>query len=230
MNCFEIRRRRLVDPSTADPETSRHEMQCRACREHAAELRELERLLARTIRVPVPEALEWRILARHSLRGPRAPRWPGIAALAATVVLAVALVILQLQSTNEYLAEDLLAYLANHAETRTYEQPVPQEHLTAVLAPLGLAVDAEVAGPVADARPCQIRGRPAAHLVLAGDSGSIDVLVMPEEAIRERRVIQVGQLQVLIVPCPRGSMAIVGRAGETLSAVEARLRAATAWI
>lgn len=230
MNCFEVRRRRLVDPATSDPETSRHELQCRTCREQAAELRELERRIARTIRVPIPAGLEWRILARHSLRARRPRRWPGVAALAATVVLAVALVAPQPPSASNQLAKDLLAYLAEHGENRTYQQPVPQSRLTAVLAPLRLDVDANVAGPVADARPCWIRGRPAAHLVLTGDTGSIDVLVMPEEEIRERRVIHAGELRVLVVPCPRGSMAIVGRPAEELAAVETRLREATAWL
>lgn len=230
MNCLEFRYRRSLSPDASDRDLLQHERGCPACARNARELRELERHLARAVQVPVPRGLEWRILARQSLRRPQRRRWYAGVAIAASLVAALVVVLSgPTPQPQTALAQAVVSYLAVRPAATAVRAPITQAELTEVMEPLGLQFEA-AAGPLSDARPCRIRGQQAAHLVIEGEKGPIDVLVMPAEQIRRRHLVKAGDLEILVVPCPRGSMAIVGRSGEALSAAETWLRGATVWL
>jgi len=91
----------------------------------------------------------------------------------------------------------------------------------------------ELAVEVRYAGICDIRRRPGAHLVLAGERGPVTVLLMPDERVSQRAPLRTGDLEGVVLPVDGGSMAIVGSRGEPLNALAVEMLHPTrqnAWI
>jgi hypothetical protein len=71
----------------------------------------------------------------------------------------------------------------------------------------------ELAVEVRYAGVCDIRRRPGAHLVLAGERGPVTVLLMPDERVSQRTAAR-RRPEGVILPVDGGSLAIVGSRGE----------------
>ncbi|MBI4195158.1 MAG: DUF3379 family protein [Betaproteobacteria bacterium] len=91
MNCMELRRSLLVNPRLRDGDLQTHLAECAACSAFARQMESLESRIEEAARVPVPEALDERVLLRQSMRRPA--RF-AMLALAASITLAVGLGIL----------------------------------------------------------------------------------------------------------------------------------------
>jgi len=240
MNCFEFRRQCLAEPRTIDEQLRAHFHECRACRAYATELQRFDQDLQRALQIDVPGNLRSRILLRQSLRSGVWTRVTPYLAMAASLFLAV-MVALWLpdtdppegQSQGQRSATEIealvLNYLdENHENVRTGSS-IDTEHLNGMLRPLGMEL-AMKPGPVQAARPCIIRGNQAAHLVMPGEHGTVDILFMPHEFVGQRLDIINDNKRLLIFPCPRGSIAIVGHPQEMLATVERRLHEVSAWL
>lgn len=62
-----------------------------------------------------------------------------------------------------------------------------------------------------------------AHIVLQGETGSVTVLFMPNEAVATRTLVQDERFNGVIVPADQGSYAIIGERDEPLDVIEQRL-------
>ncbi len=90
MNCFEFRRRILANPREKTREQEQHMSECAACANLAKEMESFEASIHDAVLVPVPEALAERVLLRHKIRSPGRL---GVWALAASLIVALAVVI-----------------------------------------------------------------------------------------------------------------------------------------
>ncbi|MCC7414203.1 MAG: DUF3379 family protein [Gammaproteobacteria bacterium] len=227
MNCLEFRRHCLAEPHSTDEAFAAHEQSCSACAAHAHQVRTLDARIAAGFRVDPPAGLERRVLVRQALRSARRS-WRIPLGLAAAVLLGVSVLLVDRDGVPDpVLGEALFAHVVAPHPPRVNGIDVGSNTET-VLAALDLPISAPE-GLLAAVR-CRLRDRWVAHLVLAVPDGEVDVLIMPQEKVTVRTVYEHGDLQALVLPCPKGSLAIVGRAGESLAALEQRLRESTAWL
>lgn len=230
MNCFEFRRQFLANPASKDAALLAHRQECRNCHDFALEIERTDRELFAAMHVDVPHNLRSRILLRQSLKTHDWPRLTGYMAMAASVLIAIMIALWQPRFGNADIDDAVVAYLKDSEELATDKgRMVNTEEINDLLQPMGMMVDVSI-GPVQAIKPCVIRGRQAAHLVLAGEKSPVNVLYMPEEPVERRMEITYQNQRILIIPCPRGSFAIVGQTDETLARVEHRLHEASSWL
>lgn len=230
MNCLEFRRLCLASPDCSDEAFRAHRQECSTCRDFAVQMRRFDQSLGQAMSIDVPHSLKSRILLRQSLQPRRWSQMPIYTAMAISVLIAVMVALWLPQSDrSESVGDIVLAYLKDSQISAPSDTAVTSQALNSLLRPLGMELDAGF-GPVRAAEPCIIRGKRAAHLVLTGQEGKIDVVYMPYEYVNKRFKVSYWDRQVLVIPCPKGSIAIVGRYDETLAAVEHELHESSIWL
>jgi len=221
MNCLEFRHVCLTEPDSRDSEFRAHAETCRACQAFLEEQRQMEERLRRVLAVAPPPGLTARVMLKQSF----APRhWLPRLAVAATVLMAIAATsVTYLWNRPLLLEAEVLAHIQAEPEALAARGPADAGKLAAVLRVLGAQLDG-VPGEVRYAGVCDIRRRPGAHLVLAGQHGPITVLLLPDERVPQRMMVGDASLEGVVLPVNGGSLAIVGNRGEPLDALERRLR------
>lgn len=221
MNCLEFRHACLTEPDSRDREFCAHADACRACQAFLEEQRLMEEQLRRALAIAPPAGLAARVMLKQSF-APR--RWVPRLAVAATVLMAIAATsVTYLWNRPQSLEAEVLAHIHAEPEALAAPGPVDADKLAAVLRALGAQLDSAPV-EVRYAGICDIRRRPGAHLVLAGERGPVTVLLMPDERVSQRAPLRTGNLEGVVLPVDGGSLAIVGRRGEPLNALEHRLR------
>jgi hypothetical protein len=220
MNCLEFRHACLTEPDSRDSEFRAHAETCRACQVFLEEQRQMEERLRRILAVAPPAGLAARVMLKQSF----APRhWVPHLAVAATVLMAIAATsVTYLWNRPLSLEAEVLAHIQAEPEALVVQGPAEADKLVAVLRALGAQLDS-VPGEVRYAGICDIRRRPGAHLVLAGERGPITVLLLPDELVPRRITVGDASLEGVVLPVDGGSLAIVGKRGESLDALERRL-------
>jgi hypothetical protein len=222
MNCLEFRHACLTEPDDQDNEFHAHAETCRACQVFFEEQQQMEARLRRALAVEPPAGLAARVMLKQSF-APR--RWAPRLAVAATVLMAIAVTsVTYLWNRPLPIEVEVLAHI--HAEPEVFAAPGPAatDKLAAVLRALGAQLD-NLPGDVRYAGICDIRGRPGAHFVLAGERGPITVLLLPQERVPQRMTVGDANFEGVVLPAgSSGSLAIVGNRGEPLDALERRLR------
>jgi len=234
MNCLEFRRQCRIDPACQAHDYLAHKKGCRACAADAVRQAGLELQLRQAVQVPVPAGLAANILLRQSMRNVTSLRpWrPVTLALAASVLLALIVTLGVLRQGSEMpMDHEIIAYVNTHVHpvASATAQTVSMPELNGMLQEFGMHA-AVVPGEITMAERCIIRKRPGMHLVLQGKMGPVDVLVMPDEKVDKKMMLNSEGKHGMVVPCPRGSMAIVGRIGEPLGLYEQRLMGSFSWI
>jgi hypothetical protein len=227
MTCLEIRHRLLAEPAALDPEVREHLLSCRSCAAFAAEQNDFQRLLGRVLHVPAPEGLVPRILlrCRTAARAERA-RWrrailiPAGLALAVGLIAAGAFMVLR----NPPLAQSAIAHIEAELPHLSESGELPPAVVNSILRPFEVELAGDP-GRVRYAGTCPIRGRKAAHLILAGERGAVTILLIQTVVLPRRQPIDHPRFEGWLVPVPGGCLAIVGERGEPLEAVERRLLA-----
>ncbi|MGE3597131.1 MAG: DUF3379 family protein [Dehalococcoidia bacterium] len=218
MNCIEFRRVVGADPHAQAPEVPAHAEQCGACARYRDEFLRMDKLIYRALMVEVPSHP-----ARASVRQRWIPRW----AAAASVLAAVALsLFIWLSAPREAFAEQLVAHVEGEAQSlvRTTDVVGP-ERLNDVLARSGVRLKSG-AGPVSYAMSCWFRGHYVPHLVVQTDGGPVTVLLLTqEEGVTAREVFDEGGFHGVVLPAPRGAIAVLGRDAQAELVAEQFLRA-----
>lgn len=193
---------------------------------------QFEDLLARALRIDVPEAVP----SSEPRRPLPALRW---AALAAGIMIAVGLSVRMLQNIGYIgtgdLGHDVVAHIHHEpAAIRTpFMEPqlaVPEAELATVLREAGANL-----GPmrpmVRYAKLCPFRGEMVAHFVVQGASGPVTVLLLPDEDVEQPLRVDEDGFIGTIVPLPiGGSVAVVGNQGEeALEQIQREVAAAVRW-
>jgi len=76
---------------------------------------------------------------------------------------------------------------------------------------------------------CFIRKGPGVHLILKGTRGMVNVLVMEGERVTRRIATGNDAMDWVLIPCPIGCMAIIGKKNEALDQVEKLLSRTIRW-
>ncbi len=213
-----------------------HLEECPACAEFAASTPQFDARLKRALEVPVP-ALEFQVPDDDNVvaltgRGGAAPagRSRGLTwlALAASVALA-ALLGFRMFATppapgNNLLAEQVLEHMEHEEYSRVVTaQAVTGERLQSVVQTANAEVKPTL-GLVSYAKSCEINGRLVPHLVVQGEHGPVTIIILADEAVDEAIELESDEFHGAIVPVGHGgSVAIIGRKGESIDDVRARV-------
>lgn len=233
MNCIEFRRMLLIEPASVDAEFAEHRRACPSCADAVERSAHFERRLRAAINIDVPENLASRILLKQSFEPRVARPWwrrRGVYALAASLLLALGLVGLQLNShvQERRLSEEFVALVNGAPYALTLSKPISSREITAALQPTGLDLEGSI-GKVTFAGRCLVRGKVSGHIVLQGETAPVTVFLIREQLVASRAVINSDFYSGVVLPQGSGTIAIVSAPGESLDKVEAQLRSAIRW-
>lgn len=218
MNCLEFRRWVGAEPARGGRDLEEHARACAACREYAQQMRILDRRLHRALSVAVPSR-RGRLTFPTFAFAPQ-KRW-ALAASLLTAVVAASLVWLSFPGTT--LAEDVVAHAGHEPESWITDGPdVPPTRLARVLRASGIRDEPKL-GRISYARSCWFRGHFVPHLVVRDASGPVMVLLLREETVSSRVRVAEGGYAGVILPAPRGSIAVLAQADARVDAVAARV-------
>ena len=229
MDCLEFRRTLGADPGAQLPDLRAHESQCTACGRYAVQLRELDVLIGRALRVDVEQALKL-VRAPQPVASAKPDRRYAWLGLAAGIVLALSVWL----GTERFTpASALPGYVVAHAHHEPQAMVVSasrvsDETLLSVVKPNLARIQGDF-GHVSYAKSCWFRGRWVPHLVIQRDSGPVMVLLLRDEQVGEALSIDADGFSGSIVPVGQGSIAIVGHSGAPMKSVEKNIVEAVEW-
>lgn len=231
MNCIEFRHICITTPAAADTAYLAHQQECQSCAMFVREMGEFDRHLHEAVNVSPPHGLAARILLRQSLARDKRSHlnYYFTGALAACLLLVIGVAFVTLHKQEPVLEQAVIAYLNNNPQSSITERYVQKNELENLFTSVGMKLDGDI-GTVIYAKPCYIRNQISLHLILTGSKGTITVIVMPETPVNGIIKVKNANLDGIIVPCPKGSMAILGTSGEALEQVEKHFRNAITWI
>lgn len=233
MNCEEYREAVAADPSFDGG--AGHLTQCAACQAYRSDMQALDQLIKRALVLDVPGMLVPALpqidtdnVVTLTRKRFSPPAW---FAIAATVVVA-ALIGIRLAGTDlqqDTLGEEILAHL-DHEQfaLRVTDVAVSDERLLSVV-PRDVARMDHSAGLITYAQSCMIRDHDVPHLVIQGERGPITILLMPEESITDPQTISGDNINGVILPVGKGSIAIIGAREERLEQVQKRVLESVTW-
>jgi hypothetical protein len=220
MNCLEFRRDALADPRRLEAETAKHAEECVPCKEFLVRALEDEARLAQALRVRVPEGLRARLLERTAA----ARRSRGIYALAASLLVAVAIVLALGWPRNDPLALAGIDFVVfEEAQAILEAKPADPDQLRRVAAQLGIALPAQL-GDLRYVGPCPFQGSTGQHAVVKTAFGKATLMLLPGRPIEARAVAAARGLQAVVVPAKDGSVAIISGSSQSLAHVEMLLK------
>jgi hypothetical protein len=223
MNCHEFQTALAAEPNSTQVDLVAHVRECEACATYREQMQDMDRLIHRALMIPVdiPEG------ARPAEKKPWVARWQVAATLIASVLVGTSVWV---ASTRESLAEQIVTH-AHHesfAIVRTDEQ-VDSQMLKDILSKSNLSLRPDAAH-VSYASSCPFRGYEVPHLVVQTEQGPVTVLVLVhEEASRAVKQIHESGYQGVIVPAPRGVLAVLGKDVPVQEATEKLLWAIEYW-
>jgi len=230
MNCLEFHRQCFINPGNNDDAFIKHLNSCNACAEFYSQIEHTEKNLVSALEIMVPENLKSGIMLRQSMQNNKQPYRAAYYAFAASLLIATIITFMFTWHTRNPGLEDIVITYVEGVHTNDNNSANLNHVAVAdILRPLGMTLSSDF-GPVQSARPCTIRGKDAAHIVVAGQFGTIDIIYMPTENIGNRFELKQKENKLVLVPCPKGSLAIYGSSNEQLTDVETRFQAASQWL
>jgi hypothetical protein len=220
MNCLEFRRQVGAEPSSTPAAVAAHREQCPACAGFQDEMQALDRLLGKAMRVDVVSgarstpwpatAVAGRVpgtaRARHGVVRPR--RWLAMAAsLVGGMLLATTL---WLSYPGPTLAAEVIGHVVSDPDALKAGPPLPAQAVTEVLHPSHVRLRPDM-GTVTFAMRCVFEGHVVPHLVVQTDRGPVTVLLLLHRSVGAATRIEEDGYSAVVLPAPRGSIAVVGR-------------------
>lgn len=203
MNCLEFRRAVGAEPRSAAPEVLQHAAQCEACARYQRELQQMDGLIHRALAIDIAAQP-----AKPAVRARPAIRW----GLAASALLAVAIAVTWLGYPRDSLADEAVRHVLH--EAASLEQPVnadAEAYLTEVLNKAGVRLRPGLDGRISYATACPFRGHEVPHFVVQTEDGPVTVLLLTQEApVEQSRHFREKGFHGVIVPAPRGVLAVLG--------------------
>lgn len=223
MTCLEFRRRVGAEPALAGKEIEAHRNECPACARYQDELLAMDVLIGRALAV---DAARIRKSATERAPGVAArPRW---LALAASIVIGVSIgLALWISSPRLSLAREVIGHVAHEPGSMVSLVPITAEAIAGVLDPDGTRL--RPVGNVTFAARCVYEGHVVPHLVVRMPQGPVTVLLLRHRSVGEMiRIAEQGYTGV-VLPAPRGSIAVVGRDQKDLDAIARQVFEAVDW-
>ena len=226
MDCLEFRRRVGAEPALAGDEIEAHRRDCPACARYQDELRAMDAQIARAL------ALDATLIGRRGAPAAtpssrlRQPRW---LALAASIVVGIAVgLALWVGSPRVSLAREVIGHVVDEPGAMVGTSPVSAATLAGVLDPEGTRLRPGL-GDVTFAMRCVFEGHVVPHLVVRTARGPVTVLLLRHRSVGERTQIVEKGYTGIVLPAPRGSIAIVGRDLKDLDAIARQVFEAVDW-
>jgi len=243
MNCLEFRRHVGAEPSSTLPAVEAHREACAACARFQEEMRLLDRQLVRAMRVelvqptmreqpdqPVAGPDSSSAGARRTTPPvggvPASRRWLAMAASLVAGVLVAAT--LWLSYPGPTLAAEVIGHVVSEPDAVKSSQPLAPQEIAAVLQPSGVRLRPGM-GNVTFAMRCVFEGRVVPHLVVQTDEGPVTVLLLAHRQVQRATRIEADGYSAVVLPAPRGSIAIVGRDESRIDAIARQVFDAVDW-
>jgi hypothetical protein len=208
MNCLEFRRHAGAEPTASGAGIEAHRRECPACARYQDELRAMDALIGRALAVDAARIRKADATVAPASIVSRRPRW---LALAASIVIGLSVgLALWISLPRPSLAREVIDHVLHEPEAMTATFPVAPETLAGVLDPGGTRLRPG-SGDVTYARRCIFAWRVVPHLVVQTPQGPVTVLLLRHRNVSEPvRLAEQGYAGV-VLPAPRGSIAIVGQ-------------------
>jgi uncharacterized protein DUF3379 len=208
MNCLDFRHRVGAEPFAYGGEIATHRHECAACARYQDELQSMDDLIARSL--AVDSARVGKAKASERLL-PAVPTRRRLFAIAASLVvgLSVGLVLLvSLPRTS--VAREVIDHILHEPGAMETRTPIAPGELAAVLDPDGTHLRPGV-GDVTYAARCLFDWRVVPHLVVVTPEGPVTVLLLRHRNLDRPVRIEEQGYNGVVLPAPRGSIAIVGQ-------------------
>lgn len=246
MNCLEFRRIVGAQPDIATPEVVAHAQQCPACARYRQELQQMDQLIHRALKidtrsnvaapaalpheVPVERAVVERAVVerirtnRIRATSPRRSMQWGLAASVLAAVLAG--LFLWVADPRETLAEQIVEHAQEEAGAMVRTSYIADsEKVASILSRSGVRMKPDAVA-VSYAQSCPFRGHRVPHLVVQTDAGPVTVLLLAQEkSIAKPATFDESGYSGVIIPAPRGVLAVLGR-GAPVEEIAAKVLAA----
>jgi hypothetical protein len=211
MNCADARLLIGADPAAKAPALEEHLRACDACRGFRREMLALDEDIRRALAAePALHAAAPRAPERTRPARPMRPGLRRLAVAASMLVTIAAGAFLFGPRPADALAADVLTHVAGEPGSWSVAQPVAPAEVAALLQAAGVALDAD-AHAVTYASACPFRGRTVPHLVVTTHAGPVTVIVLTGERVAARREFAEDGYEGVLVPAPRGSVAVIAR-------------------
>jgi hypothetical protein len=222
ISCLEFRRRAGAEPFAGDAAMEAHRLECAACARYQDELRAMDGVIRRALAVePGP-------LARPAAAPAGASR-RRILAIAASLVAGIAVgVVLLVGAPRASIAREVVAHVEHEPGALLPTEPLAPDEVSSVLAQEGMRLRPG-AGDVSYAMRCVVDGRVVPHLVVRTPAGPVTVLVLRHREVGKPMRLSEGRLEGIVLPAPRGSIAVVGEGVADIDAVARSVFEAVDW-
>jgi hypothetical protein len=208
MNCLDFRRRVGAEPFAADEEVAAHRRDCLACARHQDELQSMDDLIARAL--AVDSARVGKAKASERLL-PAVPTKRRLFAIAASLVVGLSVGLVLLVSVpRTSVAREVIDHILHEPGAMETRTPIAPGELAVVLDPDGTHLRPGV-GDVTYAARCLFDWRVVPHLVVRTSEGPVTVLMLRHRTIGKSIRIEEQGYNGVVLPAPRGSIAIVGQ-------------------
>jgi hypothetical protein len=223
MNCLEFRRAVGAEPGLDGPGLAAHRAECPACARYQRELQDMDRLLGRAMRVDVERAAA---PVPGPSRGPGASGWWAMAAsLVAGVIVAAALWV---SWPEPSLASEVFDHAVHEPEAWSAAGAVAGSEVAEVLDASGATLRPG-AGTVTFAKRCFFDRHWVPHLVVQTQAGPVTVFLLGHREVPGETRLEGEGYQAVVLPAPRGSIAVVGRDVPDLDAVARQVFESVEW-
>lgn len=226
MNCLDFRRRVGAEPFAYGGEIAAHRHECGTCARHQDELQAMDDLIGRALAVEAA-----RIGTAKQAEPPTEPAFAKrrLFAIAASLVVGLSVgLILLISVPRTSVAREVIDHILHEPDTMSATVPLAPGELAGVLDPDGTRLRPDV-GDVTFAERCLFDGNVVPHLVVQTPEGPVTVLILRHRTIRTPVEIDEQGYRGLVLPAPRGSIAIVGQGIANADDVAKRVFDAVDW-
>jgi len=208
MNCLDFRRCVGAEPFAYGAEIAVHRRDCAACARYQDELQSMDGLIGRALAVESAGIGKTRTAERFL---PPAPTRRRLFAIAASLVtgLAVGLVLL-IGAPRTSVAREVIDHILHEPGAMDATTPIAPGELAGVLDSDGPRLRPGI-GNVTYAARCVFDGRIVPHLVVRTAEGPVTVLMLRHRRLEKPVRIEEQGYTGVVLPAPRGSIAIVGQ-------------------
>ena len=222
--CLEFRRRVGAEPALMDAEIESHRRECPACARYQDELRAMDSLIGRALGVDASRIRK----GGPAVAAPGRQR-PRYLALAASIVVGLAVgIALWVSSPRQSLAREVIGHVMHEPQTMLSTTPIEPGALAGVLDPEGTKLRPGI-GDVSFAARCVYEGHVVPHLVVRTPQGTVIVLLLRHRSVSAPVRIAEQGYEGIVLPAPRGSIAIVGKDPKNLDAIATLVFTALDW-
>jgi hypothetical protein len=221
MNCLEFRRAVGADPQHLNTELREHRLECVACNKYASEMLRLDGLIKRALEIPA-------VAPSSAVQSAPRTRWY---AIAASLLLAIgvggALWIFA------YPRDSLASAIVGHLDREPQAMQLSPTRISAQLLEGALqAKGLRLAKPMDDVsylRSCIVHRHIVPHLVVQTERGPVTVILLLDEHVNSTERFDEQSYHGIVVPTPRGAMAVIATDQSLIDAVAAKVNQSIVW-